>query len=358
MEKFPVETFRVEGRFGIYDAGVQALFERGVKKIPDKYVKSVHDRPCAKNVVLTRRIPVIDMSKIYGDERVKVIQELKCACEDWGIFQVINHDVPERSMQSMMEMAHRFFDLPAEKKMQYYDSDPSSETRYGISYNADKETILDWRDFLLQRCHPLSDELISTWPDMPSSYREIAKNYAMNIRILTLRLLAMLSESLGLYREYLADVLKEHEQKMLINHYPPCPQPDLTLGVSGHTDPNVITVLQQDEVEGLQVLRDGLWIAVHPIRNAFVVNMGDQMQIITNGKYQCAEHRAVVNSTKTRFSIATFYGPSLDAVICPAPKLIDQDHPPHYRQVIYGDYLRAFRAKGPNKKAYLQSVLL
>ncbi|KAJ7546650.1 hypothetical protein O6H91_08G049000 [Diphasiastrum complanatum] len=337
---------------------MQALCDRGVKKIPDKYVKPVHDRPSAGNIVLSRHIPIIDMSKVDGDERPTVIQELRRACEEWGIFQVINHDFPESSMQSMMEMAHQFFELPAEKKMQFYRSDPSSGTRYGISYNADKEAILDWRDFLIQPCHPLSDDLVSTWPDIPPSYREIAKKYSMNIRTLALRLLAMLSESLGLYGEYLAGVLKEHEQKMLINHYPPCPQPDLTLGVSGHTDPNIITVLQQDDVGGLQVLRDGLWIAVDPIPNAFVIHMGDQMQIISNGKYPCVEHRAVVNSARTRYSIASFYGPSPDAIICPAPQLIDQDHPPQYLQVMYGDYLRAFWAKGPNKKAYIQSVLM
>ncbi|KAJ7530339.1 hypothetical protein O6H91_15G090100 [Diphasiastrum complanatum] len=359
MEELSVQTLSQVGtELGMYDVGVQALCDRGVQKIPDKYIIPEHDRPCAGNVVSTGHIPVIDMSKVHGVERAKVLQQMRCACEEWGVFQLINHDFPENSMQSMMEIAHQFFELPAETKMQYYCSNPSSATRYGISYNAEKEKRFDWRDFLFQPCHPLSDELVSTWPDVPPSYREIARKYAMNIRTLALRLLAMLSESLGLYGEYLAYALKEHEQKMLINHYPPCPQPDLTLGVSGHTDPNIITVLQQDEVGGLQVLRDGLWVAVHPIRNAFVINMGDQMQIISNGKYQCVEHRAVVNSARTRFSIASFYGPSLDAIICPAPQLIDQDHPPQYHEVIYGDYLKAFRAKGPNKKAYLQSVLI
>ncbi len=66
---------------------------------------------------------------------------------------------------------------------------------------------------------------------------------------------------------------------MAMNYYPPCPQPELTYGLPGHTDPNLITFLLQDDVPGLQVLRNGKWIAVNPIRNTFIVNIGDQMQV-------------------------------------------------------------------------------
>lgn len=94
-----------------------------------------------------------------------------------------------------------------------------------------------------------------------------------------MRLLEAISESLGLEREYIDKVLSEHGQHMAINYYPPCPQPKLTYGLPSHTDPNVITVLLQGDVPGLQVLKDGKWVAVNPVPYTFIVNIGDQIQV-------------------------------------------------------------------------------
>lgn len=63
------------------------------------------------------------------------------------------------------------------------------------------------------------------------------------------------------------------------NCYPPCPQPDLVLGSAPHADRGILTALQQNMVSGLEVCKDGQWIRVPPIQNAFVINLGDQMQV-------------------------------------------------------------------------------
>ena len=65
---------------------------------------------------------------------------------------------------------------------------------------------------------------------------------------------------------------------MSIGHYPPCPDPSLTLGLPKHSDINLITLLLQ-EMEGLQVLKDGQWLAIKPLPNAFVVNIGHTLQV-------------------------------------------------------------------------------
>lgn len=103
--------------------------------------------------------------------------------------------------------------------------------------------------------------------------------YCTSVRGLVLRLLEAISESLGLERDYIEKALGKQGQHMAMNYYPPCPQPELTYGLPGHTDPNLITFLLQDDVPGLQVLRNGKWIAVNPIPNTFIVNIGDQMQV-------------------------------------------------------------------------------
>ena len=69
-------------------------------------------------------------------------------------------------------------------------------------------------------------------------------------------------------------------RRFALNYYPPCPQPDLTYGLPGHSDLNLITILlQADDVSGLQVSKDGKWIAVDPVPNTFIINVGDQIQV-------------------------------------------------------------------------------
>lgn len=110
--------------------------------------------------------------------------------------------------------------------------------------------------------------------------REEAAEYCTSVRELVLRLLEAISESLGLDKNHILGVSSKQGQHMAMNYYPPCPQPELTYGLPSHTDPNLITVLLQDDVPGLQVLRNGKWVAVNPIPNTFIINIGDQIQVV------------------------------------------------------------------------------
>lgn len=96
-------------------------------------------------------------------------------------------------------------------------------------------------------------------------------------------LLELISEGLGLKTSYLNDHLAQEGMgtfDFLMNYYPPCPEPDLALGLPKHTDGGAIVVLLQDSNPGLQVLKDGEWITVTPIEGAFVVNLGDHLEVI------------------------------------------------------------------------------
>ncbi|XP_020598599.1 protein DOWNY MILDEW RESISTANCE 6-like, partial [Phalaenopsis equestris] len=109
---------------------------------------------------------------------------------------------------------------------------------------------------------------------------EVVSKYCTEVRRLGFILLGFVSLSLGLEQDYIKTALGDQEQHMAINYYPPCPQPELTYGLPSHTDPNALTILLQDPVvPGLQVLRAGKWIAVQPHPDAFVVNIGDQLQV-------------------------------------------------------------------------------
>ena len=95
------------------------------------------------------------------------------------------------------------------------------------------------------------------------------------------KLLGLLSLGLGVEKNELKDSLGGDELKYLlkINYYPPCPRPDLALGVPAHTDMSAITILVPNEVQGLQVFRDGHWFDVEYIPNALVIHIGDQLEV-------------------------------------------------------------------------------
>ncbi|KAH9647643.1 protein DMR6-LIKE OXYGENASE 2 [Citrus sinensis] len=298
-----------------------------VKSVPSNYIRPISDRPNLTEVQISDgSIPLIDLQVLDGPRRLDIIKQIGQACQHDGFFQVKNHGIPETIINSMLSITRAFFKLPESERLKSYSDDPSKSTRLSTSFNVNTEKVSNWRDYLRLHCYPLQD-YIHEWPSNPPSFREVVAEYCTSARGLVLRLLEAISESLGLQRDYIDKALGKHRQHMALNYYPHCPQPDLTYGLPGHIDPNLITVLLQDDVPGLQVLRKGKWLPVNPIPNTFIVKIGDQMQVLSNDRYKSVLHRALVNCDKERISIPTFYCPSPDAVIAPAKDLIDERHP-------------------------------
>ncbi|KAJ6376231.1 hypothetical protein OIU77_001075 [Salix suchowensis] len=145
---------------------------------------------------------------------------------------------------------------------------------------------------------------------------DIVSDYCKQVRELGFRIEELISESLGLEKDHVKNVLGEQGQHMAVNFYPPCPEPELTFGLPGHTDPNALTILLQDlAVAGLQVLKAGKWVAVNPHPDAFVINIGDQLQALSNGRYKSVWHRAITNTDRARMSVASFLCPHDTALI-------------------------------------------
>ncbi|KAF5729799.1 hypothetical protein HS088_TW20G00164 [Tripterygium wilfordii] len=315
-----------------------------INHVPAHYIRPILDRPNLTEVHTSdgSSIPLIDLHGLGNpSQRCHIINQIGLACQTDGFFQIKNHGIPNSMIDRMLSLGRDFFQLPESERLKNYSDDPTKTTRLSTSFNVKTEKVSNWRDFLRLHCYPIQD-YVQEWPTNPPSFRKDVAEYCTSVRELVLRLLELISESLGLERDYIDKTLSRHGQHMAFNYYPPCPQPELTYGLPGHTDPNLITILLQDDVPGLQVLRNGNWVAVNPTPYTFIVNIGDQMQVMSNDRYKSVLHRAVVNCDKERMSIPTFYCPSPDAVIGPAKDLVDEDHPAVYRDFTYGEFYEKF----------------
>ncbi|PSS33315.1 Codeine O-demethylase [Actinidia chinensis var. chinensis] len=261
-------------------------------------------------------------------------------------------------MDQARDVWREFFYLPMEIK-QVYANSPKTYEGYGSRLGVQKGAILDWSDYYYLHYLPGTLKDHKKWPEMPPSLRSVVEEYMDELVKLSGRLMEAFSINLGLREEYLQNEFGSEDigACMRINFYPKCPQPDLTLGLSSHSDPGGLTLLLPDaHVAGLQVRRNNSWITVKPAPHAFIVNIGDQIQVLSNAIYKSIEHRVIVNSGKERISLAFFYNPKSDLLIQPVKELVTPEKPALYPAMTFDEYRLFIRTRGPQGKSQVDSL--
>lgn len=325
---------------------VQELKKAKPAAIPERFVRDMAERPTLTKVTPASNIPVIDLSKLLkGDMTLfhTEISKLSASCEDWGFFQVINHGIDLGLLADIEKTAMEFFMLPLEEK-QKYPMAPGTVQGYGQAFVFSEDQKLDWCNMFALGLEPHYMRNHKLWPKNPPNFCETIENYSREIRKLCKNLLGFIALSLGLSRDVFEDMFGVAVQAVRMNYYPACPRPDLVLGLSPHSDGSALTVLQQGKGSsvGLQILKDNTWVPVQPIPNALVINIGDTIEVLTNGRYKSVEHRAVTHKEKDRLSIVTFYAPSYDIELGPMPELMDENNPCKYRRYNHGEYSKHY----------------
>ncbi|XP_052118155.1 1-aminocyclopropane-1-carboxylate oxidase homolog 1 isoform X4 [Arachis duranensis] len=337
-------------------SGVKGLLDSGVTKIPSMFYVKLDPSDNTKQSDSNFSIPAIDLQDIDKSSslRGKVVDQIRSASQKWGFFQVINHGVPEDVMDEMINGICRFHEQEAELKKPFYSRDSNKKVRYFSNSKLFRDYAATWRDTISFVANP---DLLNP-EQLPAVCRDIVFEYAKQVRALGIIIFELLSEALGLNSSYLKDMDAAEALHIMGNYYPHCPEPDLTLGLTKHTDFDFMTILLQDQIGGLQVLHQNQWVDVPPMQGALVVNIGDILQLMSNDKFVSVYHRVKAKTVGPRISVTTFFmdlttSECTSQVYGPIKELLSDENPPLYRDVTRKEIMENYYAKGLDGNSYL-----
>ena len=285
-------------------------------------------------------LPSIDISPYLEDPTSaaaeRVIDEIRSACLSTGFFQLLGHGVPKALQASVFRGAAKFFALPLDTKVALNAKKNPGYRGYDImasqSYEADvlpdlKEGFFMGHDLSLDHHHVLAKRYFAgpnAWPPTealaPEDFQIPCERYHDAMMRLSELVLDLLAATMP-HGPHAFDGFRGPEPAcpLRLLHYPPTTTAggsagERQLGASAHTDFSCVTLLLQDEHEGLEVLDEETedWVLVPPNPDAYVVNLGDMMSKMTQGRYKSGMHRVVNRNRTDRYSIVFFHDGNLD----------------------------------------------
>ncbi|KAG2632499.1 hypothetical protein PVAP13_2NG110600, partial [Panicum virgatum] len=261
-------------------------------------------------------VPVVDLGRLFDPQFAEQeAAHLKFACEGWGFFQLVNHGIPEETITDIRNDIRKFFQLPLEVKNAYAQLPGKC-----------KSQTLDWSDMLGILTQPPQARDMRYWPShQPHTFRKSIEDYSSELMKVSHSIVTFIAKTLNIDPKLMED--KYVSQFLRMNYYPPCKaMADKVLGFSPHSDGSFFTLLLEvNSVLALQIKRHNAWIPVKPNPKALLVNVGDYLEIMSNGKYKNIEHRVTINTNQERMTVSAFHVPSLGVVISPITGITEEN---------------------------------
>ncbi|XP_061352769.1 gibberellin 2-beta-dioxygenase 2-like [Gastrolobium bilobum] len=300
--------------------------------------------------IIPIELPVVDLTA----ERSMLIKLIVKSSEEYGFFNVINHGVSHDIIAKMEEAGFDFFAKPLAQKKQAAPGNPFGYGCKNIGFNGD---IGEVEYLLLNANAPSIAQPSKNIYNDPSNFSSTVSAYTDGVRELACEILELMAEGLGVpdtlvFSRLIREV--DSDSVLRLNHYPPILNKDSNhwdkspsynsckVGFGEHSDPQIITILRSNDVGGLQIsLEDGVWNPVTPDPSAFSVNVGDLLEVMTNGRFVSVRHRAVTNACKSRMSVAYFGAPPLHACIVAPPVMVTPQRPSLFKPFTWAEYKKA-----------------
>jgi len=288
-------------------------------------------------------LPLVDISRLESknfEDRLSVARDLDRACMETGFLYIQGSQFDSELFRRLVERAQVYFALDEGAKMKSYIGlsenhsgyVPVGEEQFGVGTYDLKEAFDVNNDYpFAEGRRPLVGPNI--WPDMPG-FREDVLAYYQHIKAIGHQLFRAFALALDLEETYFDAYLRHPPSQLRLIHYPFDANAEDRPGIGAHTDYECFTLLFAT-APGLQVVsKDGEWVDVPLVEGAMIMNIGDMMEIMSNGRYVATKHR-VKKVKEERYSFPLFFSCDYDHVIAP----IVLDEPPRYKPLKGGEHL-------------------
>mgnify|MGYP006158823567 CR=1 FL=1 len=260
-------------------------------------------------------LPVLDLSLMDGTavEQQSFIQQLRVAARDVGFFYLTGHGQTEQKQQQILALAKQFFALPLADKQQVqmiHSPHFRGYTGLGGELTRGQPDIREQFDIMREEAVPAQTDISTAWQGLigpnqwptalPQMQTELL-NWQQSLSDITVKLMRALMLALQQPADALDATIKAGPyQHMKLIRYPGQSASDSKQGVGAHKDPGYLTLVLQGEQSGLEVLTDDGWVSAEPLPGSFVVNIGELLELASNGYLKATLHRVVSPKGQSR----------------------------------------------------------